>query len=121
MNEERKVEEILENMIPNHKMGIKILKDVQLENMFPTYQNLFEKIDVHRSKIEKFDIRKMCQMDYQYNLMYDTVFSIFGTRGSGKTSAICFLQAFFGQSCKTFLDIVACPNWTKLQSVGQPY
>lgn len=21
----------------------------------------------------------------------------------------------------TFLDIVACPNWTKLQSVGQPY
>ena len=32
----------------------------------------------------------------------------------------CFLQAFFGQSCKTFLDIVACPNWTKLQSVGQP-
>jgi len=33
----------------------------------------------------------------------------------------CFLQAFFGQSCKTFLDIVACPNWTKLQSVGQPY
>ena len=34
---------------------------------------------------------------------------------------VCFLQAFFGQSCKTFLDIVACPNWTKLQSVGQPY
>lgn len=27
----------------------------------------------------------------------------------------CFLQALFGQSCKTFLDIVACPNWTKLQ------
>lgn len=30
----------------------------------------------------------------------------------------CFLQALFGQSCKTFLDIVACPNWTKLQSLG---
>ena len=29
----------------------------------------------------------------------------------------CFLQALFGQSCKTFLDIVACPNWTKLQSI----
>ena len=27
----------------------------------------------------------------------------------------CFLQALFGQSCKIFLDIVACPNWTKLQ------
>ena len=31
---------------------------------------------------------------------------------------ICFLQVLFGQSCKTFLDIVACPNWTKLQSFG---
>ena len=30
----------------------------------------------------------------------------------------CFLQDLFGQSCKTFLDIVACPNWTKLQSAG---
>ena len=30
----------------------------------------------------------------------------------------CFLQALFGQSCKIFLDIVACPNWTKLQSTG---
>ena len=27
----------------------------------------------------------------------------------------CFLQQLFGQSCKPFLDIVACPNWTKLQ------
>jgi hypothetical protein len=32
---------------------------------------------------------------------------------------ICFLQVLFGQSCKIFLDIVACPNWTKLQSGGQ--
>lgn len=106
MNEERKVEEILENMIPNHKMGIKILKDVQLENMFPTYQNLFEKIDVHRSKIEKFDIRKMCQMDYQYNLMYDTVFSIFGTRGSGKTSAIFTLKKLIKERYSQFGDYV---------------
>jgi hypothetical protein len=32
----------------------------------------------------------------------------------------CFLQVLFGQSCKTFLDIVACPNWTKLQRRGCP-
>lgn len=32
----------------------------------------------------------------------------------------CFLQALFGQNCKIFLDIVACPNWTKLQSIDQP-
>ena len=30
---------------------------------------------------------------------------------------LCFLQALFGQSCKTFLDIIASPNWTKLQSL----
>ena len=29
----------------------------------------------------------------------------------------CFLQTLFGQSCKTFLDIIASPNWTKLQSL----
>ena len=32
-------------------------------------------------------------------------------------SMVCFLQALFGQSCKTFLDIIASPNWTKLQSL----
>ena len=32
-----------------------------------------------------------------------------------KNFIVCFLQALFGQSCKIFLDIVACPNWTKLQ------
>ena len=40
-------------------------------------------------------------------------------RRDAYTSGVCFLQVLFGQSCKTFLDIVACPNWTKLQSVGQ--
>jgi hypothetical protein len=33
---------------------------------------------------------------------------------------MCFLQALFGQSCKIFLDIVASPNWTKLQRHGCP-
>ena len=32
---------------------------------------------------------------------------------------LCFLQPLFGQNCKTFLDIVAYPFWTKLQRVGQ--
>ena len=32
-----------------------------------------------------------------------------------ETDDDCFLQQLFGQSCKPFLDIVACPNWTKLQ------
>jgi hypothetical protein len=32
----------------------------------------------------------------------------------------CFLQVLFGHCCKIFLDIVACPNWTKLQRLGCP-
>ena len=29
----------------------------------------------------------------------------------------CFLQVFFGKSCKIFLENVASPNWRKLQSL----
>ena len=64
---------------------------------------------------------------HQYYLIIVQVVLLFciGVFGlSGKLSKIpkmvfnCFLQVLFGQSCKTFLDIVACPNWTKLQSFG---
>ena len=37
------------------------------------------------------------------------------SRGENLNIPVCFLQQLFGQSCKPFLDIVACPNWTKLQ------
>ena len=30
---------------------------------------------------------------------------------------VCFLQVFFGKSCKIFLENVASPNWRKLQSL----
>jgi len=33
----------------------------------------------------------------------------------------CFLQALFGQSCKKILDIIASPNWTKLQCPAGSY
>jgi hypothetical protein len=40
--------------------------------------------------------------------------------GGSDEPLACFLQDLFGQSCKTFLDIVACPNWTKLHvQIGQ--
>lgn len=97
---------ILEEMIPEHKMGFKILTEVQLKNMFPTYENLFEKIDVHRTKIQSFDTKKMSQLDYQYNMMYDTIFSIFGTRGSGKTSAVFTLKKMIREKYEPFGDYV---------------
>jgi len=99
-------DQVLEEMIPDHKMGFKILTEAQLNNMFPTYGNLFEKIDVHRAKIQSFDTKKMSKMDYQYNLMYDTIFSIFGSRGSGKTSAVFTLKKMIREKYEPFGDYV---------------
>lgn len=97
---------ILKQMIPEHKMGFKILTELQLRNMFPTYENLFEKINVHRQKIQSFDTKKMSQLDYQYNMMYDTIFSIFGTRGSGKTSAVFTLKKMIREKYEPYGDYV---------------
>lgn len=99
-------DQVLEEMIPDHKMGFKILTEAQLNNMFPTYGNLFEKIDVHRAKIQSFDTKKMSKMDYQYNLMYDTIFSIFDSRGSGKTSAVFTLKKMIREKYEPFGDYV---------------
>lgn len=95
-----------ENLIPIHKMGFKILKEVQLKNMFPTYENLFEKFDTHRAWVKKLKNIDREKIDYQYNLMYDTVFSIFGSRGSGKTSAIFTLKYMIEKRYESQGDIV---------------
>lgn len=74
----------------DHKVGIKILTDAQLENVLPTYENLFDKIEVCRN-VAKEVIRDR-ERHYQYNFMYDNVFSILGKRGTGKTSVAFTLQ-----------------------------
>ncbi len=76
-----------------HKVGIKILSDTQLTNVLPTYQNLFAKIEdcreVARNEMAMTGKRKR---HYQYNFMYDNVFSILGKRGTGKTSVAFTLR-----------------------------
>lgn len=70
------------------KVGIQILSDEGLANIFPNYEDLLDNIEKCRKRI--------CQANrkghYQYNLMYDNVFSIIGKRGTGKTSAIFTLK-----------------------------
>ena len=78
-------------LVPHHKMGIKILDTAQLENLFPEYENIDRRINVHRKQIGKIK-RKDNILDNQYNLMYDNVFSIMGKRGSGKTSVVLTLK-----------------------------
>ncbi len=73
--------------VPHNKMGIKILSDMQLSNIFPTYKMLLDRIEMHRRALKHLD-RELLKRDNQYNLMFDNIFSIMGGRGAGKTSVV---------------------------------
>lgn len=77
--------------VPYHKTGIKLLDEHQMENLFPNYENLLERIEEHRKKLQQMQ-KSVLEKDSQYNLMYDNIFSIFGKRGAGKTSAVFTLK-----------------------------
>lgn len=79
--------------VPYHKMGFKLLGDEQINNMFPEWNVLLRKIEAHRRQLKRLDTN-LKTVDSQYNLMYDNIFSIFGKRGSGKTSAIFTLKDY---------------------------
>lgn len=71
-----------------HKVGIKLLNDVQLHNTFPGFDDLWRKIEDYR----KVNIESIQKRRYQDTLMYDNVFSILGERGTGKTSVLYTLS-----------------------------
>lgn len=52
---------------PVHKVGIKILSDIQMKNVFPSYPDVINRIEAHRKWLEKNRIESLQQ--YQYNLM----------------------------------------------------
>lgn len=78
---------------PAHKVGIKLLTEQQLKNVLPSYQNLLERIENHRKQIIESGGDE--PRHYQYNMMYDNVFSILGQRGTGKTSVAFTLHRMF--------------------------
>lgn len=75
----------------SHKVGIKLLTDTQLANVLPTYGNLFHKIEVCRNVAGEI-LQMKEKRHYQYNFMYDNVFSLLGQRGTGKTSVAFTMQ-----------------------------
>ena len=89
--------------VPYHKTGFKILWESQLENMFPSYEVILQKIEMHRLNLEKMG-SGFERFDSQFNLMYDNVFSILGKRGSGKTSAVFTIKSMLQQ--RNEFDIV---------------
>lgn len=76
----------------DHKVGIKLMDDVTLENVFPMFENLNNKIEECRKAAGKRKEEGKRHYHAQYNLMYDNVFSILGTRGTGKTSVAFTLR-----------------------------
>ena len=56
--------------------------------------------------------------EYELNDIGYEIISKINGRKTFRNLIECFLQALFGQNCKIFLDIVASPFWTKLQSTG---
>lgn len=89
---------------PDHKVGIKILSDVQLMNVFPDYTEVLNHIEEHRSWLEKNQVKRFER--YQYNLMFDNVISIFGQRGTGKTSVAFTLHKMLEDNEKHHYDVV---------------
>lgn len=83
----------------NHKVGVKLFTKEQFENVLPTYLNLFHKIGACRQAAQE-ELRELnagVKRHYQYNFMYDNVFSVLGKRGTGKTSVVFTLQKMIGE------------------------
>lgn len=78
-------------VVPYSKMGIKILSEQQIQNIFPTYETLLDRVEAHRNGLQ-FIERELLDQDIQYNLMFDNVYSIMGKRGAGKTSVVFSLK-----------------------------
>lgn len=93
----------------SHKVGVKLFTRGQLENVLPTYPNLFHKIDACRqaAQEELRDLKMGGKRHYQYNFMYDNVFSILGKRGTGKTSVVFTLQKMIREEYgRQYSDVV---------------
>ncbi|OUP22385.1 hypothetical protein B5F29_01190 [Lachnoclostridium sp. An196] len=89
---------------PDHKVGIKILNDTQMMNVFPDYASAVSRIEKHRKWLVDHQIQSFTH--YQYNLMYDNVISIFGKRGTGKTSVAFTLHKKIEEDSRHAYDVV---------------
>lgn len=75
-------------------VNFKLLSERQLENIFPGWNDLLDRIDSYRKWLGKKQIKREECINKQYNLMYENVYTILGGRGSGKTSAIFTLREY---------------------------
>lgn len=94
---------------PSRKIGIKLLDQKQLTNVFPQVGKLLKHIKYQRERVTRQNAgnesaKKL--IEHEYYLMHDNIFGIFGGRGSGKTSVMFSLREVFLKESKTYGDIV---------------
>lgn len=96
-------DEKIVSFMPGHKVGVKYLNENQLAAVFPDVESLRNKIETHRQFIRLFwnergkEKHPSGRWDDQYNIMFDNVYSILGSRGSGKTSVVYTLKKLFSE------------------------
>lgn len=82
----------LENKDPSHRVGVKYLDERQIENTFPDYPALLERIEDQR-RIASYANRLLRQdLEQRQPQMYDNVYAVLGGRGTGKSSVLLTLQ-----------------------------
>lgn len=80
------------------KIGARILSDIALEKLLPSYSNIFEQIKSIRamaSEVNEEEKNRNKNKYYNYkefDKQFNNVFSILGGRGSGKTSALLTIK-----------------------------
>ena len=85
-------QKILENQDPSHKVGVKYLDERQIENTFPDYPALLERIRDQRQIADYVARLPKKEFEHRQTQMYDNVYAILGGRGTGKSSVLLTLR-----------------------------
>ena len=113
------------NTINGSKVNVNILKD---DDVFKVEDDGVTVVVIHVPRAE-FNMRPVYVGENPYKGTYKrnhegdyhaTEHEIRGMirdQNPEGNDSVCFLQVFFGKSCKIFLENVASPNWRKLQSL----
>lgn len=82
----------LGNKDPSHRLGVKYLDALQLENTFPDYPALLERIEDQRKIMDYASQLPRQNLEQRQPQMYDNVYAILGGRGTGKSSVLLTLR-----------------------------
>lgn len=83
---------------PSKKLGVKYLDRIQMQNTFPDYGALMQRVKDQREMLLSQGDGQLFDKN-QASAMYDNVFAILGGRGAGKSSALLTLSHYLAKEC----------------------